>query len=310
MMLGEGLFLMDKWSDQVAELADALAPTVGHHATLARSVKIFRAESAVSNIPKFLHPGILFVVQGMERLCCDVNVHIADSNHFLLTSAPLEFRIDTEAAAAMPLLAIQVAFDPATAMDIAQEIMRQDGSQAGPAAICQTCGVVDPPLRDLLCRLLKTLRDPVSCRILMPGLIRELHFLLLKGHDGPAVLAGLQGEGTRGKVLKTAAELLNRRRTGVSINNVAAAAEISISSYHSHFKALFGSTPLAYLKAARLHEARGLLKSADIGIAAVSHAVGYRGTSQFSREFHRYFGRTAQSEQKLLREAQSNLDLV
>ncbi|MDK4737048.1 AraC family transcriptional regulator [Rhizobium sp. CNPSo 3490] len=301
---------MDEWSDQVAKLADALAPTVGHHATLAPSVGIFRAESAVSNIPKFLHPGVLFVVQGMERLCCDVNVHIADSDHFLLTSAPVEFRIDTEAAAAMPLLAIHVAFDPAMAMDIAQEITRQDGSKARPAAICRTCGVMDAPLRDLLGRLLKTLRDPVSCRILMPGLIRELHFLLLQRHDGPALLAGLQGEGTRGKVLKTAAELLNRRRTGISIDAVADAAGLGLSSYHSHFKALFGSTPLDYLKAARLHEARSLLKSPDIGIAVVAQAVGYKGTSQFSREFHRHFGRTARDEQKLLVAFQSDMDLV
>ncbi|MBB3919539.1 AraC-like DNA-binding protein [Rhizobium fabae] len=169
---------------------------------------------------------------------------------------------------------------------------------------------MDKPLRDLLGRLLKTLRDPVSCRVLMPGLIRELHFLLLQRDDGPAVLAGLQGQGTRGKVLKTADELLNRSRTGISINTVAAAAGLGLSSYHSHFKALFGSTPLDYLKAARLHEARSLLKFPDIGIASVARAVGYNGTSQFSREFRRHFGRTARDEQKLLEASKSDVDLV
>ncbi|PDT04482.1 AraC family transcriptional regulator [Rhizobium chutanense] len=301
---------MDDWSDQVTELADGLAPSVGHHATFAPSVGIFRGETAVRNVPKFMHPGILFVVQGMERLFCDVNVYNADKDHFLLTSAPVAFRIDTDAAAAIPLLAIHVAFDPATAMDIAREITRQDRSTTRPAAICRTCGPMDKPLRDLLGRLLKTLRDPVSCRVLMPGLIRELHFLLLQRDDGPAVLAGLQGQGTRGKVLQTAVELLNRRRTGISIDTVAAAAGLGPSSYHSHFRALFGSTPLDYLKAARLHEARSLLKSPDIGIAAVAQAVGYKGTSQFSREFHRYFGRTARDEQKLLKASESNMDLI
>ncbi|WP_348628113.1 AraC family transcriptional regulator N-terminal domain-containing protein [Rhizobium sp. J15] len=82
---------MDDWSDQVAKLADALTPDIGHHKTLAPSVGIFRADSAVTNIPKFLHPGILFVVQGRKRLCCAGNAHIVDRDHFLLTSAPVAF---------------------------------------------------------------------------------------------------------------------------------------------------------------------------------------------------------------------------
>ncbi|AGS26492.1 AraC family transcriptional regulator protein (plasmid) [Rhizobium etli bv. mimosae str. Mim1] len=306
-MLG-GRFIRDE--DQVLGLLDALAPSVGRHSTFAPSVEIVRTESAIRNVPKFLQPGTLFVVQGMERLSCGGNVYIADRDRFILTSAPVGFRIDTDAVAGIPLLAIHVAFDPATAMDIAQEINRQGRSTARTMAICKTCGSMDKPLRDLLARLLTILRDPLSCRVLVPGLIRELHFRLLQRDDGPAVLAGLLGQGTRGKVLKTAAELLSRRRTGVSIDTVAAAAGISLSSYYSHFRALFGSTPLEYLKAARLHEARNLLKSADIGIADVAQTVGYKGISQFSREFRRYFGRTARDEQKLLQASMSNIDLV
>ncbi|MBB2714379.1 AraC family transcriptional regulator (plasmid) [Rhizobium sophoriradicis] len=298
------------WSYRVIELAEALAPTVGHHLTPAPTVSVFRAHSAAKNVPKFQQPGTLFILQGTEKLSCPGNVHIVDPDHFMLTSAPIAFHIDTDAAVTKPLLSVHVAFDPATAMDIASEMEWQGGAISKPAAICQTSGRIDDSMKDFLYRLMTTLCDPLACRILIQGLIRELHFLLLQRDEGSAILAGLEGRGARGKVLKTTAELLDRRRVGISINTVAASAELGLSSYHSHFKALFGSTPLEYLKAARLHDARNLLRSRDVNIAAVGQAVGYKGTSQFSREFRRHFGRTAREERKLLEISKSNFDLV
>ncbi|AHK04680.1 hypothetical protein At15955_45720 (plasmid) [Agrobacterium tumefaciens] len=72
-------------------------------------------------------------------------------------------------------------------------------------------------------------------------------------------------------------------------------------SYHVHFKELTGSSPMQYVKAMRLHEARLMIARQTGTIAEVAASVGYVSPAQFSRDFRRHFGRTASEEAKWVR---------
>ena len=65
---------------------------------------------------------------------------------------------------------------------------------------------------------------------------------------------------------------------------------MSVSSFHSNFKAVAAVSPMQYLKSIRLHKARALMIQDGIGASNAASAVGYESASQFSREFKRYFG--------------------
>ena len=73
---------------------------------------------------------------------------------------------------------------------------------------------------------------------------------------------------------------------------------MSVPSYHVHFKNLTGSSPMQYVKAMRLHEARLMIARRSGTIADVAASVGYVSSAQFSRDFRRHFGRTASEEAK------------
>jgi AraC-like DNA-binding protein len=73
---------------------------------------------------------------------------------------------------------------------------------------------------------------------------------------------------------------------------------MSVPSYHVRFKDLTGSTPMQYIKAMRLHEARLMIARQSRTIADVAASVGYVSPAQFSRDFKRHFGRTASEEAK------------
>ena len=57
---------------------------------------------------------------------------------------------------------------------------------------------------------------------------------------------------------------------------------MSASSFHRHFKAVTGLSPLQYPKQLRLQDARRRLLAEPGGVTSVALAVGYESTSQFT----------------------------
>jgi AraC-like DNA-binding protein len=80
--------------------------------------------------------------------------------------------------------------------------------------------------------------------------------------------------------------------TPVDVATLAGQAGMSVSTFHTHFKAVTGSPPLQYLKSIRLHRARLLMVQEGETAARAARLVGYQSASQFSREFKRFFGET------------------
>jgi AraC-like DNA-binding protein len=76
---------------------------------------------------------------------------------------------------------------------------------------------------------------------------------------------------------------------------------MSASSFHEHFKRSTLLSPVQYLKRLRLLKAQQMLIAEGMGVAQVAHCVGYQSTSQFSREYKRYFQRNPGEEGVQLR---------
>ena len=76
----------------------------------------------------------------------------------------------------------------------------------------------------------------------------------------------------------------------LSVAHLAALAGMSAATFHRHFKAATGMTPVQYQKSLRLQEARRLLLSEGRDVARIGFAIGYDSPSQFSREYRRMFG--------------------
>ncbi|MBN1412069.1 MAG: helix-turn-helix transcriptional regulator [Spirochaetales bacterium] len=78
----------------------------------------------------------------------------------------------------------------------------------------------------------------------------------------------------------------------MDLNTLAREAGMSISAFHSNFKAVTNSSPLQYIKNVKLHKARFLMLEDGLNVRNVSAQVGYESPSQFNREYKRLFGVT------------------
>jgi transcriptional regulator GlxA family with amidase domain len=87
------------------------------------------------------------------------------------------------------------------------------------------------------------------------------------------------------------------------VEELAALATMSVSSFHRHFRALTAMTPIRFQKQIRLHEARARLVADPRDVAGVGFAVGYESPSQFSREYRRMFGMPPSRDALALRAA-------
>lgn len=287
---------------ELVALAGGLAPRQGYNATGLENVRILRTEAVLRDVPVLYRPGAVFVLQGRKQGLLEGEVYLYDEEHYLAVSVPVPFRMESVASAERPLLAVYVEFDMRLAAEVASEVgARRPGAAAG-----RVRGLVssrmEREIQDVVLRLLRTLRDPIECAVLGAGILRELHYRVLVGPQGGAIISALQQRGTSGRIVQSLARLRESYRSEISVTALASEAGMSVPSYHVHFKALTGSTPIQYVKAIRLHEARLMIARQDGTIAQVAASVGYASPAQFSRDFKRHFRRTASEEAKWVRQ--------
>lgn len=287
---------------ELVELAERLAPRHGYNPTGLDNVRLLRTEAVLNDVPVLYRPGAVFVLQGRKQGLLDGEVYRYDEEHYLAVSVPVPFRMQSVASAERPLLAVYVEFDMRLAAEIASEVGERRSGPAAGRVRGLASSRMEPVIEDVLLRLLRALRDPVELAVLGAGILRELHYRVLVGPQGGAMIAALQQRGTCGRIVQSLARLRETYGSALSVAALAREAGMSVPSYHVHFKALTGSTPIQYVKAMRLHEARLMIARQDRTIAEVAARVGYASPAQFSRDFKRHFRRTASEEAKWVRQ--------
>jgi AraC-like DNA-binding protein len=287
---------------ELVELAGLLAPSQGYNPTALVGVRILRTEAILHDVPVLYKPGAVFVLQGRKQGMLEGEVYLYDEEHYLAVSVPVPFRMESSASAERPLLAVYVEFDMLLAAEIASEMVTRRSEPAADRARSLISSRMEPMIEDVVLRLLRALRDPVELAVLGAGILRELHYRVLVGPQGGAMISALQQQGISGKIVGSLARLRETYSSEISVAALAREAGMSVPSYHVHFKALTGSSPIQYVKAMRLHEARLMIARQDKTIAEVAASVGYASPAQFSRDFKRHFRRTASEEASWVRQ--------
>jgi AraC-like DNA-binding protein len=156
------------------------------------------------------------------------------------------------------------------------------------------------PLADCALRLARLLETPAAIPALQPGIMREIGYWLLTGPHGADIARMMAVSGPSHRLQRAVQALRERFAKPVRIDELAAIAQMSPSSFHRQFKALTSFTPLQYQKQLRLLEARRLMTARGFNVEAAGFQVGYESASQFSREYARTFGAPPKRDVKRL----------
>ena len=139
-------------------------------------------------------------------------------------------------------------------------------------------------------RLFDIADKPEAVQLLAPILIREMHARLLLGEAGTWLWSICAGSQHLQQISHAIAVIKENFRTNLSVETLASSIGMSSASFHRHFKALTGYSPIQYQKTLRLYEARRLLMADRKSVGFTAGAVGYASSSQLTNDYRRFFG--------------------
>jgi transcriptional regulator GlxA family with amidase domain len=122
------------------------------------------------------------------------------------------------------------------------------------------------------------------------AIVDEILMRLLRSAIGPRLaLLGQREPGGR-RVTKAVTWVREHFAQPIKVEDLANLANMSLSSFYQHFRAVTAMSPLQCQKVLRLHEARRLMLARMLDAGSAGRQVGYLSAAQFSREYARLFG--------------------
>jgi AraC-like DNA-binding protein len=253
--------------------------------------------------PVMYQPGIVFLFSGHKIGYINERVFRYDTNEYLLLTVPLPFECETFATEAVPLAGIRVNVDILQL----QELLMEIGERVFQPSMASS-GINSATLsEEILCaieRLLDVMERPLDARILGKQIVREILYHVLLGPGGGALLALVSRQTHFSLISRVLKRIESQYTENLSVDQLAAEANMSVSAFHHNFKSVTSTSPLQYLKTYRLHKARMLMIHDGMKASAAAMRVGYESASQFSREFKRYFGVTPGEDASRIRTMQ------
>lgn len=246
-------------------------------------------EMPAGDLHSIYRPLVCFVLQGAKRMVVGNEERIFHASQSVIVGAdmPVVGRI-VEASPQMPYLAISVELE----MALLREIAVHMGDALVPrSSRMQTLFAedIEAAMLDCVSRLMHLLDRPQAIPLLRPGIMRELHYWLLSGPHGAALRMLADPDGYAGRLAAAIAILRAEYRSRVPVERLAAAAVMSLTAFHKHFKRMTSLTPGQYQKRLRLIEARRLMLDEGFSASNAAFEVGYESVSQFTREYGRLF---------------------
>ncbi|PDO88664.1 AraC family transcriptional regulator [Kosakonia sacchari] len=242
--------------------------------------------------PVMYQPGIVFLFSGHKIGYINERVFRYDTNEYLLLTVPLPFECETFATPEVPLAGIRLNVDILQLQELLMDIGEDEHFRPDVAASGINSAVLS---EEILCaaeRLLDVMERPLDARILGKQIIREMLYHVLTGPRGGALLALVSRQTHFSLISRVLKRIESQYTENLSVDQLAAEANMSVSAFHHNFKSVTSTSPLQYLKTYRLHKARMLMVHDGMKAGAAAMRVGYESPSQFSREFKRYFGLT------------------
>jgi len=231
------------------------------------------------------------VLQGAKSLQLGSATINYTTGEYLVTSLdlPVTWRV-SEASPEAPHLCLSLAIDNEKLVNLLGQMDIRRNSNTSEVKRGIAVNAAPTELLDATIRLLRLLDTPSEIPIMAPLVEQEILYRLLTGLDGERLINIATVDSQANRIARAINWLRQNFALPLRIEQLAEYVNMSVSSFHHHFKAITAMTPIQYQKQLRLNEARRLMLVERLDAGTAGHRVGYQSPSQFSREYSRFYG--------------------
>ncbi len=278
--------------NELINILGEMTPLEGCTSTFLDKVTLFRIDKHCPRTPLIYDQCLCFVAQGKKIGHLSDRTIRYDSGHFLVVPVIAPFECEVLAVDDKPVLGITISIDYAMVQEIVDSGIGGSVDLEGDADF--KSGIYlesfNEKMVETLVRLLKNLQNKEEANILGPQTLREIFFRTLLGEHGHILASAARGESSYAKVASSLRVIHSNYSESIDVPHLAEKANMSVRTFHEHFKSVTSYSPVQYLKRIRLEKARQFMVSQKLQASETAHMVGYESASQFSREFKRHFG--------------------
>ena len=294
--------------DELAQLAQLITRHAGHglRSTALPGLSVVCSPTTSEPLCGIAEPTLAIVAQGVKETRLNGRSFTYGPGQFLVVSVDLPVTgTVTQATAEQPFLAAVLTLRPqiiaALLLEAATAMTPESDVDDLPTGIAVSDA--SPALIDAVGRLLALLDAPDDAAVLAAGVEREVLWRLITGPQGATVRQIGLADSRLAHVAHAIRWIRGHYNERLHVEQLAALATMSVSSFHRQFRAVTSMTPIQFQKEIRLHEARSRLLAEPWDVTGVGFAVGYDSPSQFSREYRRMFGAPPSHDAHALRDA-------
>ncbi|WP_122033163.1 AraC family transcriptional regulator [Aliivibrio sp. EL58] len=267
----------------------------GIRETAIPNVWFYRSSKGNQRQPFVYQSGIIVMGKGHKHIHIgNQPVHYGPDD-YLVVGVPMPLECEAFPEDDSPLLGLTINVDSTLLHRLVNELEAanfQAPVQSNQDGFGLTSVKMADDMLDSCKRLMLALHSDLDTKLLGESLLNEIVYRVLTGTEGHVLFNLAHHDGQYARVAKAMNKMHQSYADGLTVQNLAEEANMSVSAFHSAFRKVTLESPLQYLKKVRLNKAKELIQLEGRRVNDAAHSVGYTSTSQFSREFKRHFNMT------------------
>lgn len=260
----------------------------GIHDTFLDDIKIYTTSQFDPLSPFIYDLCLILVLQGKKIGHLANNNLVYDSKNYLVVPTTLPLECETYASKEEPFIGLVISIDKKVMYEIIECVSKEEKNHEDSLAIFSD--KVTSEIEELTLKLLKTLESKEESKILGKSILRELYYRIAKGENADFLYKMFLNSNNEAKILKALKTIHDNYNEPLDISTLARQEDMSVSSFHTHFKKITSHTPLQYIKKIKLNKAKSLISKQNYQVIDAAYELGYDSASKFSRDFKNYFG--------------------
>jgi AraC-like DNA-binding protein len=255
-----------------------------------KGVNLYKTTTYLPRAPLTYNFCLVFVLQGKKIGYLPNKKFEYDYKNYLVVPTTLPFECETYASKEEPYICILIDIKKEIMYEIISSLSKEESKNCKNVQMAIFQDNVTQDIENSIYRLLKTLQSKEESDILGDSILREIFYRIAIGENAHFLHKMFLENKMEAKMTRTLKTIHSQYNEHLDIPTLAKEEDMSVSSFHTHFKKVTSLSPLQYIKKIRLNKAKDLLTRNDFQVNETAYATGYESSSQFSKDFKSYYG--------------------